>query len=215
MPVHPKKLLVEGKTEQLVIPFLMEANGVPWPDDPLDWPVFIEDMGGVSEILKPGVIEGDLVASELEALGLVVDADSDPAARWDELRDLLGEEFADLPGQIPAEGLEVVHRRGPRFGVWIMPDNRFDGMLEDLLVQLIPDESSPLFELAQNCVREARCNHAPFKDVHEGKAEVFTWLAWQDPPGLRLHEAVQHRVLDPREPGSKPFVNWFKSLFGV
>ena len=120
-----------------------------------------------------------------------------------------------MPDQIPTEGREVVHADGPRFGVWIMPNNRFKGMLEDLLVRLIPDESSHLHELARDCVAEARTNDAPFRNVHERKAEIYTWLAWQDPPGLRLHEAVKHGVLDPKRPESRPFVNWFRRLFDV
>ena len=94
-----------------------------------------------------------------------------------------------------------------------MPDNRCEGMLEDLLVRLIPSDSTALYELAQDCVGEARSNHAPFRDVHERKAEVYTWLAWQDPPGLRLHEAVNHRVLDPTRPESSHFVAWFRNLY--
>ena len=120
-----------------------------------------------------------------------------------------------LPDRIPAEGLETVHSVGARFGVWIMPDNRFKGMLEDLLVRLVPDNSSDLYGMAQNCVATARSSEAPFKDVHERKAEIYTWLAWQNPPGLRLHEAVKHRVLDPTRPESRPFVNWFRNLFRV
>ncbi len=216
MPVRPRKLLVEGETDKHVIPYLMEANGVEWPDrnDP-DCPAFIKSYGSVNEILKPGVIEGELRASGLEALGLVVDADSDAAARWGEVKALCDTEFANLPDKIPAGGLEVVHTSGPRFGVWIMPDNRFDGMLEDLLVQLIPEDSSALYQRAQRCVAEARADHAPFKNVHESKARVYTWLAWQDPPGLRLHEAVKHQVLEPTRPESRPFVQWFKNLFRV
>lgn len=129
------------------------------------------------------------------------------------MRTRCSSELPDLPDRIPAEGLELAHSGGTRFGVWIMPDNRFEGMLEDLLVRLIPDESSALYKLARNCVAEARSERAPFKDVHERKAEVYTWLAWQAPPGLRLHEAVKHRVLDPTRPESGPFVKWFKSLY--
>ena len=213
MPVHPRKLLVEGDTDQRVIPYLMEENGVPWSSS--DFPVFIDPRGSVDEILRPGLIKGELAASGLEALGVVIDADGDPAARWDQLRTRLSSDFSDLPDEIPAEGLEVVHSDGPRFGVWIMPNNRFKGMLEDLLVQLIPDKSSHLHELARNCVATARSNDAPFKDVHERKAEIYTWLAWQNPPGLRLHEAVKHGVLDPTRPESRLFVDWFRRLFLV
>lgn len=211
---HPRKLLVEGKTDRGVIAGLMEANGVPWPDPPKS-PVFIDPRGSVNQILKPGVLEAELGASGLEALGVVVDANGAAATRWDDLRVWCGSEFSDLPAHIPGEGLQVVHFGGPRFGVWIMPDNRFGGMLEDWLAGLIPEESGALYALAQKCVSDAKGQGAPFKDVHRTKAEMYTWLAWQDEPGLRLYEAVTHRVLDPTRAESGPFVNWFRTLFGV
>ncbi len=211
---HPRRLLVEGETDKSVIPYLMEANGVAWPDPPRS-PVFIEPSGSVDELLRQGVIELELAASGLEALGVVVDANGDAAGRWDDVKTWCSSEFADLPEQIPAGGLEVVHSDGVRFGVWIMPDNRLTGMLEDFLVQLVPDGSRQLYELARNSVAEAKRNDAPFRDVHERKAEIHTWLAWQDPPDLRLHEALNHTVLDPARVESQPFVSWFRRLFGV
>ena len=96
-----------------------------------------------------------------------------------------------------------------------MPDNRLEGMLEDRLVGLIPEASSPLFELARNCVADSKRQGAPFREAHRTKAEIHTWLAWQDEPGLRLYDAVMHRVPDPKRPGSRPFVSWFRSLFRV
>ena len=211
---YPRKLLVEGETDKRVIPYLMEANGVMWPDPPAS-PVFIEPSGSVDEILKPEVIALEIGASGLDALGVVVDANGDAATRWDRVKTWCGSEFPDLPDQIPAAGLELVHSGGPRFGVWIMPDNRLTGMLEDFLVGLIPDDSRPLYELATNSVADARRNGAPLRDVHVRKAEIHTWLAWQDPPDLRLHEAVEHAVLDPARAESRTFVNWFRSLFCV
>ena len=171
MHFHVNKLLVEGGTDQRVIPYLMEHNGVMWPEPP---PVFIKTFSGVDEILKPGVVDAEFKESRLEALGIVVDADRDAAARWGQLKASLGKDFAGLPDEIPAEGLTVVRAGKPRFGVWIMPDNRYEGMLEDLLVRLIPSDSTALFETARNCVGEARCNGATFRDVHERKAELYT-----------------------------------------
>ena len=211
---YPRKLLVEGETDKRVLPYLMEANGVMWPDPPAS-PVFIEPYGSVDKILKPEVIALEIGASGLEALGVVVDANGDAGARWDDVRTSCRNEFADLPEQIPAGGLEVVHSDGVRFGVWIMPDNRLTGMLEDFLVKLIPEDSRDLYEIATKCAAEAKSKRAPFRDVHERKAELHTWLAWQDPPGLRLHEAVEHTVLDPARAESRTFVNWFKSLFDL
>ena len=210
-----RKLLVEGNTDKRVIPFLMEANGVEWErsGEPV---VCIAPYGSVDELLKPGVVEAELRASRLEALGLMVDANGDAFDRWNRIRSLCHDEFEHLPDRIPRGGLEIVHPESDvRFGVWIMPDNRFSGMLEDFLIRLIPEDSRSLYELAEQCVAEAAHNGAPFKDVHKAKARIYTWLAWQDEPGKQLHQAVHHRVLDPERPESQPFVDWFRSLFKV
>ena len=211
----PRKLLVEGDTDKRVIPFLMEANGIEWERSgrPV---VRIEPYNGVEELLKPGVVEAELRASGLEALGVMVDANGDAPGRWNRIKTLCDDQFEGLPDRIPQNGLETVHpETGARFGVWIMPDNRFSGMLEDFLIRLIPEDSRGLYGLAGRCVAEAARNGASFKDVHKAKAEIHTWLAWQDEPGRQLHEAVHHRVLDPERPESQPFVNWFRRLFDV
>ena len=171
--------------------------------------------GGIDEMLKAGAIEGELSASGLEALGIVADANGDARKRWTQIRRLCQAQVPSLPEDLPAEGLQVAYASGPRFGVWIMPDNRSTGMLEDLLVQLVPGESESLFALARRCVREAADIGAPFKPAQLTKARVHTWLAWQDEPGKSLHQAVHHRVLDPTKAESKPFVRWFRSLFAV
>ena len=205
---------MEGGTDKRVIPYLMEENGITWNSDgaPI---VHIEDLGGVEEMLKPGFLEAEIRASGLEVLGAIVDANGDAEARWNEVRARCTSEFPELPAQIPAGGLVESHTDGQRFGVWIMPDNRFSGMLEDFLAALIPAESRPLHELAKESVsRAAECD-APFRSVHRTKAEIHTWLAWQDEPGKQLHEAVHHRVLDPNLPESQPFVAWFRNLYEV
>lgn len=186
-----RRLLVEGGADKRVIPYLMEANGVVWPKG--QEPVSIDAQGSVGEILQPGVIGAELRASELEALGVMVDADRDAAARWRELKARCRGEFDSLPAAIPTGGLNTVHKTGTRFGVWIMPDNRFEGMLEDFLIRLMPPESEPLYDLAQRCVGNASELGARFSANHRSKAELHTWLAWQDEPGKQLHEAA---VLD-------------------
>lgn len=211
----PRKLLVEGDTDKRVIPFLMEANGVEWERDgrPV---VRIEPYDGVEDLLKPGVVEAELRASGLEVLGVMVDANGDASDRWNRIKKHSDDQFEDLPARIPHNGLETIHpETGARFGVWIMPDNRFSGMLEDFLIRLIPEDSRDLYELAEQCVAEAARSGAPFRNVHKAKAETHTWLAWQDEPGRQLHQAVHHRVLAPERPESQPFVDWFRHLFGV
>ena len=120
-----------------------------------------------------------------------------------------------FPEEIPVDGLMLNQPGWPKLGFWIMPDNRQSGMLEDFLVDLIPTESSELFDFAKECVDQAKTKGADFKDNHKRKAEIYTWLGWQNPPGKQLHEAINMRILDPHKPTSKPFVKWFCELFGI
>lgn len=120
-----RRLLVEGGADKRVIPYLMEANGVEWPKG--REPVDIHAQGSVNEILRPEVIEAELRATGVEALGLVVDADRSAAAHWSAVKAACRTEFSDLPAIIPAGGLRTEHATGVWFGVWIMPDNQFSG----------------------------------------------------------------------------------------
>ena len=213
-------MLVEGQTDKRVVPYLMEANGVAWEDSDGEPVVAIEALGGIEEVLKSGVVEAELAATGLEALGVVVDANGNAQERWEQLRGRCEVAVPGLPQELPEEGLSTepqppVGGRAPRFGVWIMPDNRLKGMLEDFLMRLARSESKPLIELAECCARTAKGRGAPFKDAHFAKAQLHTWLAWQDEPGRQMHEAVRHRVLDPAAPRSQPFVRWFRTLFSV
>ncbi len=210
-------LLVEGVEEKFLIPELIEqALRIEWGDRRRkQHPVEIKMRGGIELLLDRDFILNVLRIPALEALGVVVDADGNVAARWQQIRARFVDSFPELPPQLPTDGLVLSNQSGMRLGVWIMPDNRSVGMLETLLVQLIPDKQQPLLLHANESIAGARTKGAMFKDAHLDKARVHTWLAWQDPPGLQLHEAVVHRVLRPDNPLAQPFVQWFASLYGL
>lgn len=219
--IQPRKLLVEGQTDKRVIPYLMEANGIAWEDSTGQPTVTIKPMDGVEEILKPGAVEAELAATGLEALGVIVDANGDAHKRWNQLRRHCDSAIPGLPEVLPEGGVITAGRQNPagrnipRFGVWIMPDNRLTGMLEDFLLQFVRNDSKELLDLAHHCTKEAKNQGAPYKSPHFAKARLHTWLAWQDEPGKQLHEAVHHRLLDPTKPQCQPFVEWFRALFSV
>ena len=81
-------------------------------------------------------------------------------------------DFSVFPEEIPVDGLMLNQPGWPKLGFWIMPDNRQSGMLEDFLVDLIPTESSELFDFAKECVGRAQKKGADFKDTHKRKAEI-------------------------------------------
>ena len=212
--IRPKKLLVEGVVDKRVIVNLLISQGVNWVTDgkPI---VHVDDLGGLPEILEDGVIESELRAWGLESLGIVVGANGDAAQQWQRIRERCRREIPTIPKRIPSEGLILEHDYGVRFGVWIMPDNQLCGMLEDYLVSLVPDEQSHLLELARRSVLQAKAAGAPFREVHRTKAEIHTWLAWQDKPGPQLHVAVLQRLLVPDRPESRKFIAWLRSLFEI
>jgi hypothetical protein len=209
---YPRVLVVEGKDELRVLPELLELAGIPWPKG--DEPVRIEEQDGIGKILEFGFIETTLKASGVKAVGIVVDANGDPAARWDQLRVRLAAIFPGFPAELPATGVihEVANR--PRMGVWLMPDNVRAGMLETLLLALRGDDPV-LHDHVRDATHQAHVLGAPFRDAHREKAELHAWLAWQDPPGRQLHDAVRARKLPPAPPVTAAFVGWFRRLFEV
>lgn len=213
--VHPKRLLVEGREEQRVIPELIEKNGIAWGDSKDSWIVKIDEFDGVEKLLKPGVIEAELKSSGLSHLGILVDADEVLANRWTAIRDRCSKAFPNLPKTFPDTRIIVENDVGLRLGVWIMPDNKTAGMLETFLGFLVPNTQDRLFVAAQESARNARELGAPYIDAHASKANIYTWLAWQDPPGRQLHQAVLQEILSPRSPHAQPFVSWFRQLYQI
>lgn len=208
-----KMLLVEGDDDRRVIPWLIEAHGIAWgpPENPI---VFIKDFGGIEAVLTPGAIEMELKTPGLEALGIMVDADDDASQRWQRIRARCQGAFPGLSETLPVTGLIATNATDLKLGVWLMPDNGSRGMLETFLTCLLPDATEPLWEFACEAVANAKTRNAPFSDNHVDKARIHTWLAWQDPPGRQLHDAVKFQMLKP-SPLSAPFVAWFRLLYGV
>lgn len=212
--IYPRVLLVEGKQDRFVIPEVIEANGINWgtSKNPV---VFIREYDGYQKLVNPDVISTELQASGLSALGIMVDADDNPVGRWQSIRNASLKSIPDLPEALPEEGLIHTTPTGIQFGIWMMPDNKMRGMLETFLTYMIPTDSEVLWQFAQSATNEAQRKGAVFTDTHFDKANIYTWLAWQDPPGRQLHQAVMERILHPNHPKAQRFVTWFKTLYGL
>jgi len=207
-------LLVEGEEDKRVLPWLIEKAGVPW--GPKDAPVVkIVPYDGVENLLCAGEIETHLKTSGLSALGVIVDADHDVAARWQSISARISAHYTNVPAQMPASGLILKRQTGPAFGAWIMPDNCNRGMLETFLLFLRPNENLALHALSASVIDQAKQAGASFSQQHRDKAQIHSWLAWQDPPGAQMHNAIMQGMLNGASPNAAAFVNWFCSLYGL
>lgn len=209
---QPKVLIVEGKDELRVLPHLIEFAGVNWgpPTNPI---VRIDDYDGIENILRDGVLETQLKASGLTTLGVIVDADVDATARWTTLCSRLPSEYRPKVGTSFSSGWIVRPTGQPAFGAWVMPDNERRGMIETFLLFLRPRDNQQLLDYAETAVREAITRGAPISDQHLDKALIHTWLAWQDPPGRQMHNAVMERMLRNSSPQLSAFIRWFCELY--
>ncbi|MGK7946187.1 MAG: DUF3226 domain-containing protein [Microcystaceae cyanobacterium] len=217
---YRKVLLVEGKTEKLVIPELIEQNGIEWINIGETIP-YIHFCGGYEKLVEPEFIQAQLERRNLNSLGIIIDADENPANRWISIRNsCIREGITNLPDNLPERGLiqrvfiEAISQE-VTFGIWMMPDNQYRGMLETFLAYLIPDDNKLLWDYAQETVQEARNKGATFTDVKQDKANIYTWLAWQNEPGRQLHQAINEKILNPNHPQSQVFFQWFKELFNL
>ena len=153
-------------------------------------------------------------AEEGDILGIVVDADDCPDARWDAVRGRLAETgFTNVPARPQAGGTILdapVSLLLERVGVWIMPDNRNSGKLENLLLSMIPRDDH-LFDHALGCIESIA--NPRFRKIDMEKALVHTWLAWQANPGRPYGTAVAAGFLDHNVPEVDAFVSWLNRLF--
>ncbi|MBC5795740.1 hypothetical protein H5968_11430 [Sphaerospermopsis sp. LEGE 00249] len=210
----PKKLLVEGQDDLRVIPELIEKNGIFWGNKKEEAIISIQECGGYENITS------DLIYTELQTrgrthLGLMVDADDDAFLRWQSIRNACFPNIPNLPEALPENGLIINTPDNQKFGVWIMPNNIIEGMLETFLGYMIPEQGEYLWEYAQEVVREAKNKGATFKESYIDKAEIYTWLAWQNEPGRQIHQAIKYNILNPNNPKVQGFINWFKELYDL
>jgi len=207
----PKQLLVEGKNDQHVIwalckqYHLPEVFSVESPDAKTD---------GIEALLDG--LPAKLKERDLETLGIVVDADLNLAARWQSVTQKLKDSgYQNLPKLPPAEGWVYEQSELPKIGVWVMPDNQVNGILEDFVARLIPDgdrlHSKAQYILTQIEAENLHC----YPLVSRPKALIHTWLAWQEKPGMPMGQAITAKTLTYESAIAHLFVAWLNALFNL
>jgi hypothetical protein len=198
------RLLVEGPDDLHLIKNLSREHGLNFAERSE-----IHDCGGVAALLGE-VLPAHLRAGSYDALAVIVDADENVASRWQAIRHHLITAGYDAPANPQASGL-VLRDRRPAVGVWIMPDNTLPGTLETFAERLIP-ASDELWPMARATVAGIPAASQRFTAAHTRKAEIHTYLAWQQDPGTPLGLAVTKRYFDAHTSAATEFVDWLRRL---
>ena len=195
-------LLVEGQDDGHVVWHLWNRRHRSEP------PFDIQDGQGIDNLLK--AIEPQIRVPGRAAVGIVADANDDPDARWAAVLGRLWEAEIEAPQALSPDGAIV--DAAPRIGVWLMPDNRSTGELEDFVQKMIPDDDL-VWPLARGYVRDIPQGARKFSPKKTSRAELHAWLATREEPGF-MGSAIGRGDLKTDGPLCSAFLAWLEGLFG-
>ena len=216
-----KQLLVEGSDDQDFLKAYCEKAGLKsidvFPPKKIDpnsgdgWSNLINNLSVLLKKIKEE--EG------ADNLGIVIDADYPPDNNggFEKRYKLITDELKKFGYIVPKKpnyqkGDTFSHNDGlPSVGLWVMPNHKDDGMFESFIAAMIGNADQ--IELLANA--DKAINNLPNtlfnKKLHQIKAQVFTWRAWQKRPGLPLNKALNDGILDRKH--STVFETWLQSTF--
>jgi hypothetical protein len=197
-------LLVEGKDDEHIFKHLRQHYQIPAQFE-------IKDKRGIDNLLD--TLSTELIGSNLGCLGIVVDADTNIASRWQALRDILcGSGYSVIPASPDPRGTIIIEAGRPTVGIWLMPDNQVPGMIGDFIRSLVP-AGDTLWPMAEEIVQRVMKYDCRFPQARTMKANVHTWLAWQAEPGAPLGLAITKRYFDANVVQAQRLIDWVRRLF--
>lgn len=208
MTKFPQQLLVEGNDDFHVISSLCENFKIKESFEIVDCKGYTQLFEKLPTLLK---------SNNLTTIGVVLDADTDLNKRWKEVCNILkkSEKYENIPETCDKNGTIIfpIEEDDIKVGVWLMPDNNSNGMLEDFISFLVPkdDKVLPKVEEVLKDIEESGLNK--YKDIHKSKAKIHTWLAWQEDPGTPMGLAITKKYLSTDPVICEEFIKWMNELF--
>lgn len=211
---HPTSLLlVEGNDDFHVVHSICKIFGVDVRnlENPKGGNFSVIDCKGIDELFEQIPIRFKS-SQTISKIAVIIDADSNLKSRWQTLENIFNEIGFDTPKEFPNNGL-ILSKEGKTIGVWIMPNNDLNGMLEDFIAFLVPkdDVVLPIVEKTLNDLENEGINK--YSIIHKSKAKIHTWLSLQEEPGTPLGQGITKRYLTTDDDNCKLFVNWLNNLF--
>ena len=133
-------LLVEGNDDFHVIHSLCKQFKISVRnlENPEGGDFSVVDCKGIDELFEQIPVRFKS-SQTITTIGVIIDADSDLQSRWLTLQNILKEIGFNLPKEFPKTGL-LLNEGKLKVGVWIMPNNNLNGILEDFISFLVPND---------------------------------------------------------------------------
>ena len=157
-------------------------------------------------------IDTEIRASGRQALGILVDANGNLAQRWEEVKEAFPSGIQLDPSPHPAGTIIAEQPYQPRIGIWLMPDNRSAGELEDFVLQMVPIDDA-VWPLSRSYIESIPAPDRKFMLDKTDKAKLHAWLAARKEPG-RMGAAVGAGDLEVNGHLCRDFFSWLTRLFG-
>lgn len=212
---HPHVLLVEGGTDVHVIGHLW---GSKFKADP---PFKIIAAGSKGEALDQ--IGAQVKVPGTRTIGIVVDADKSAEDSWREVQEHLSAVNIQVPAKPTLDGFvtrvsseHAGARAIQRLGIWISPDNRSPGEIEDLVATMMPDDDAvwPLAQAYADSVVELspRAGKRLIQPRRKMHAAVWAWMASRRQPAW-IGLAIRQGDLNVDVPFCQLLMAWLEKLF--
>lgn len=119
-----------------------------------------------------------------------------------------------MPASLDNRGIIVDCIGRPRVGICMMPGNTSRGAIEHCVSRLIP-EKDELWPKAREICHFVLVNYGTFGQRDLPKAELHTWLAWQEEPATPPGLAITKKYFDANSRPAGDFVSWARMLCSV
>ena len=198
-----KQLLVEGNDDLHVIKALCLKFDIPELFD-------VIDCRGIDNLYES--IPVRFKQTNIETIGIIIDADTNLNDRWRSVKNLLSNIGFKVPEDLPNEGL-ILLKGNIKVGVWIMPSNNTNGILEDFMSFLVPqnDKLLPIVDITLNEIESKDLNK--YLPINKSKARIHSWLSWQEDPGTPMGLSITKRYLTTDNESCERLINWLQKLF--
>ena len=217
--MQKSKLIVEGISDEYLFKKLCQKHGFNNVEIEVDTPSVFggrDTKQGVLNILQ--VVIKQLEDSYIDRLGIIVDSD------YEEDGGGVENTLRQIHDKIKDHGYSSSYKRFsnsgiyfegeddlPKLGVWVMPNNLDEGMLEDWMLSIChPDEQGFLTSVVQTVTA---IPSPKFKKIHEAKAISNTWLAWQKKPGQGFSSLFKEGLIDENHTNYKNWLDWMNEIF--